>query len=325
MPVRRHGKGWEARVQFGGRRPSKTFAARSDAVEYEKRVRTRINDHRVGRAPRYSAEEAIQHWLKNEAKLLRSYDNLVNKVRVLSPHFKGRYLDELGAVAQAVKAAGIAEGLKVGTINRRLAVLRRVARLAHRQWDWLERDVAAKIQLLPGEQAREVQATPVQAKKLMAAAKPRTRAAIVWAALTGLRKSELRRVRPEHFRGRALEVARSKTARPRLVPLAAGLRPQDFPFDLTDNEVSRDFRAARVAAGMPWLQFRDLRRTCGSWIVQRTRSLKAAQDLLGHTSIAITARHYAHLLDEHVREAVATLPRLSAGKARGRRKRARAA
>jgi integrase len=75
---------------------------------------------------------------------------------------------------------------------------------------------------------------------------------------------------------------------------------------------------------MKWLQFRDLRRTCGSWIVQRTRSLKAAQDLLGHTSIAITAKHYAHLLDEHLVDAVRTLPRL-AGLARGRRRKLKAA
>lgn len=203
-------------------------------------------------------------------------------------------------------------------------MLRRVARLAHRQWEWLERDVAAKIQLLPGEEARTQQATPVQAKTLMAAAKPRTRKAIVWAALTGLRKSELQRVKPGDFGRAALTVPRSKTARPRIVPLAAGLRAQDFPFNLTDDEVSKDFRAAREAAGMPWLQFRDLRRTCGSWIVQRTKSLKAAQDLLGHSTIAITAKHYAHLLNEHIREAVATLPRLT-GKARGRRKRAKAA
>jgi integrase len=49
--------------------------------------------------------------------------------------------------------------------------------------------------------------------------------------------------------------------------------------------------------------------------VQRTGSLKAAQQLLGHTTIAVTARHYSHLLDEHLREAVDTLPDL-AGKQR---------
>lgn len=117
---------------------------------------------------------------------------------------------------------------------------------------------------------------------------------------------------------------RTKTGRPRMVPLARGLSPDTFPYDLTERELSPGFRDARRAAGMPWLQFRDLRRTCGSWIVQRTRSLKAAQDLLGHTTIAITAAHYAHLLDEHLREAVKSLPRF-AGMTRGRQKKKKAA
>ena len=243
----------------------------------------------------------------------------------MTPHLRGRPLEEIHEVAEDVKRRGMADGLAPATINRRLAVLRRVARLAHRQWDWLDRDVGAKIRLIPGEEPRRVQGTPEQVKTLMLAAKPRTRAAIVWAALTGLRKGELRRVRPESFENGALVLTETKTGRPRIVPLARGLRPQDFPYGLTDNELARDFREAREAAGMAWLQFRDLRRTCGSWIVQRTKSLKAAQDLLGHTSIAITARHYAHLLDEHVREAVNKLPRLSVGRARGRRKTAAAA
>jgi integrase len=319
MPIRRHGKGWEVRVQHGGRRFSKTVATRSDALAVEGRIRQRINDRRAGRTPSYTVEEAVRRWLEGDATLLRSHANLVNKFRVISPHIKGRLLEEIADVAEDVKVSGLAEGLKPATINRRLALLRRVARLAQRQWDWLERDVAAKIRLLPGEEPRQAQATPAQIKALMTAAAPRTRQAIVWAVLTGLRKGEVQRVKPESFQRGALVLTETKTGRPRVVPLAPGLRPAEFPFGLTDNELARDFRAARAAAGLPWLQFRDLRRTCGSWIVQRTKSLKAAQDLLGHTSIAITARHYAHLLDEHVREAVNTLPRLATGQARGRR------
>lgn len=322
MPIRKHGKGWEVRVQHAYGRASRSFGDYRDAQEYERTLLHRINDHRVGRIPRYSLAEALEKWLKVEAKSLQSYENLVDKTRLLYPFIKGRRLDEIAEVAEEVKAAGMKRGvrskapLKPATINRRLAILRRVARLAHRQWDWLDRDLGAKIKLLPGEEARLQQATPEQTKTLMARAKPRTRKAIVWAALTGLRKGEMRRVTPDSFQGRAIVLHRTKTARPRIVPLAAGLNPRDFPFGLTENELSEDFREARDDAGMPWLQFRDLRRTCGSWIVQRTGSLKAAQDILGHSTITVTAKHYAHLLTGHLRQAVATLPRL-AGIARG--------
>lgn len=324
MPIRKHGHGWEVRIRRVKPEISKSFRRYRDAAEFERRALQRIEDHRVGRSPAHSLEEALDRWLGNEAKALRSFENLQDKVRIIYPYIHGRTLLEIADVAEEVKRAGMATELKPATINRRLAVLRRVGRLAFRQWQWLEHDEAARITMVPGEEPRYVQATKAQVDTLLAAAKPRARQAIVWAALTGLRQGELRAVEPHHFHGRRLVITRNKTGKPRRVPLARSLKPQDFPYDLTDREVTKDFRAAREAAGMPWLQFRDLRRTCGSWIVQRTKSLKAAQDILGHTTIAITAKHYAHLLDDHLEEAVATLPSF-AGMARGRHGKKKAA
>jgi integrase len=324
MPIRKHGTGWEVRVQHAGERLSKSFSSYRDAQEYERRIKQRVEDHRVGRAPRYSLEEAVERWLDGEAKSLSSYRNLENKVRAILPHIQGKALTEADTAAAELTKAGLSAGLRPATINRRLAILRRVARLAHRKWRWIESDVAARITLLPGEEPRYVQATEAQVDTLLEQAEPRTRQAIVWAALTGLRQGELRRVEPHHFKDGALAVYRTKTGRPRMVPLAPGLDPDTFPYGLTSWEVTTLFRKARKAAGMEWLQWRDLRRTCGSWIVQRTKSLKAAQDILGHTTIAITAKHYAFLLDEHLRDAVKTLPRF-AGMARGQKKKKKAA
>lgn len=255
--------------------------------------------------------------------MLKSIENLKDKVAIIYPHVRGKLLSDVVAVAEAVKSAGIKKRLKPATINRRLAVLRRVAKLAFRQWDWLDRDLGARIALLPGEVPRYVQASPEQARALLGAAEGRGRAVILWACMTGLRKSELRALQPEQFEGGSVVITKGKTNKPRIVPLN-GLRADLFPFGMTEHEIDKAFRAARKAAGMPWLQFRDLRRTFGSWIVQNTGSLKMAQDLLGHTTPTITSRHYAHMLTGHLEAAVKTLPNL-AGQARGRHKRKKAA
>lgn len=317
MPIRRHGKGWEVRIRRVRPNISRSFKSYRDAAEFERRTLQRIEDRRVGRPAQHSLEEAVDRWLGNEAKALRSFRNLEDKARAIYPHIKGRPLEEAPEAAEAIIKAGLEAGLKPATVNRRAAIVRRVARLAYRKWQWLQHDVSGRISLVPGELARDVQATPAQAKVLIDAAEGKVRQAIIWGALTGLRRGEIVQVEPHHFRGRRLILASktTKTGKPRSVPLAPDLRPADFPFGITLGELDRGFQDARKAAGMTWLQFRDLRRTCGSWIVQRTRSLKAAQDLLGHSTIAITAKHYAHLLDEHVAEAVHTLPRL-AGMAR---------
>ena len=324
MPIRRHGRGFEVRVQYTGRRISRTFGSYRDAQDFERRHRNRIADHRVGRTAQYSLEEAIERWLYGEAKLLRSHRHLENMVRVMLPHITGRKLTELTEAAEAIKEAGIKDGLQPHTINRRLAILRRVGRIARRRWKWLDQDIAGELEFLPGEEPRYVKATQEQAEKLLKAARGRTREAIRWAVLTGLRQGELRALKPHDFQNGAIVLTKNKTGRPRRVPLAEGLTPDDFPYGLTDNEVARDFREARRRAGMPWLQFKDLRRTFGSWIVQKTRSLAAAQDLLGHSTPVITSKHYAHLLEGNLRAAVRTLPTF-AGLTRGKNRRKKAA
>jgi integrase len=320
MPIRRHGKGFEVRIRSVKPEISRSFRRYRDAAEFERRTLQRLEDSRVGRTPTYTLEEAVDRWLGNEAKALQSFRNLQNKVRAIYPHIQGKRLDQLAEAAEDVKQAG--SGLSPATVNRRLAILRRVGRLAHRKWEWIDRDVAARISLLPGEEARHVQADAAQAERLLGAAEGNARKAILWAIGTGLRSGELRRVEPHHFRNGSLVVTKTKTGKPRSVPLAPFLKPEDFPYGLTSTDVESRYRAARKAAGMPWLQFRDLRRTFGSWIVQKTQSLKAAQELLGHTSIAITAKHYAHLLEGDRRKAI---QRTFAGMARGQAKRRKAA
>lgn len=324
MPIRRHGKTYEVRVQHGGQRISKSFGSYRDAAEFDRRTKQRLQDRRVGRTPQYSLEEALARWLTGEGAALRSYDTNADKIRLMQDQARGRALTEIADVAETLTRQWSKEKLKPATINRRLAILRRVGRLAYRKWKWLEHDEAARITMLPGEEARYVQATPQQADRLIKAARGKTRQAIVWALLTGLRKSELLAVERHHFRDGALLITRTKTGKPRSVPLHRDLSASSFPWGLTVTDLENRFRDARKRAGMAWLQFRDLRRTFGSWVVQRTGSIKAAQDLLGHTTPVITSKHYAHLMRGHLQQAVDTLPHF-AGMARGRKGRRKAA
>jgi len=294
MPVRKHSRGWEARVQSAGRRFSKTFRSKRDAHEWEAQIRSRINDRELGRTPRYTLEEAVARWLKGEAATLKSYSNLLEKVRVIHPHIQGRALAEVGDVAAAVRAAGLHDKLKPATINRRLAILRRVARLAFRSWGWLDRDISGRITMLPGEAERHVYLTRAQAKRLGAAARGPVREAIRWTLLTGLRRGELLSITPENFRDGAILLAETKSGRPRVIPLPAELNQKRFPYGLTPDTLRNGFEAARARAGLSGIRFHDLRHTYASWLTQAGVMPTALRDLLGHSSLAVTSR-YAHL------------------------------
>ena len=222
------------------------------------------------------------------------------------PHIAGLDLEHVGDAAEAVKRAGLSAGLAPATINRRLAILRRVANLAFGQWNWLEVDVARRVQLLPGERARHTYLTPAQVKRLAAAAvDARVADAIVFAATSGLRRGELLRLRAEDRRKGTLYLATSKNGRPRLVPLPPEAQRIHLPIELTVDELRKGFDRARVRSGLREIRFHDLRHTYASWLVQSGAPLAAVRDLLGHSSMAVTGR-YAHLATKDLRRAVAT-------------------
>jgi len=316
VPIRKHGAGWEVRLQHGGRRISKTVATRSDAQFLEARLRQRVNDTKAGRVPAYSLEEAFVRWLNGEARTLKSRETVDSIVRRVFTKLKDRALHEIVDVASKVEEEGLKNGLLPATINRRLAVLRRVAKLAYRKWGWLENDLGAKIQLLSGERKRSRYLTHAEAKRLLAASSGPLREALRWLLLTGLRRGEFLKVTPESFRDRQLLVEISKSGKPRAIPLPAELDPKRFPYGLNETGLEKGFQKARARSGLQGVWLHDLRRTYGTWLLQNGASLASIRDLLGHSDITMTSRYLGTTATD-LRAAVKVLSRV--GLSRGRK------
>lgn len=326
MPVRKRGDRWHVRLQVNGQRIERSLgpaATKAEAKAYEAQIRQDVINGKLHKAPKRSLEDAILRWLEGEAAQLRDRAGIINKTRAIRPYCQGRSMEQIVEAAEAVKASGIKAGLKPATINRRLAILRRIANLAHDQWEWLDQPLGRRIKLLGGEKPRMVYLTVAQAEVFIDTIAERSRAAVLIYLMTGMRVSELLRFDPRKHLvdGHIFLDTSTKTGRPRIIPLtteAAEAVSKWKPGQVTYNTLRKDFEEAREQAGMPWLQMRDMRRTFGSWIMQRTQSLKITQDLLGHTTPSITNAHYAFLLNTNLQQAVATLPNLSAaGQKRG--------
>lgn len=69
------------------------------------------------------------------------------------------------------------------------------------------------------------------------------------------------------------------------------------------NDVRSSFSGACRRAGVENFRFHDLRHTFASRLVMRGASIKAVQELLGHSTLNMTMR-YAHLSPEHLKDAV---------------------
>lgn len=132
-------------------------------------------------------------------------------------------------------------------------------------------------------------------------------------------------------RGGLLSLRQGKTGKTVVIPLTDDLRAalHRFPRGIGETPVCRDssgtpfyiaevqraFAVARKIAGINAnLTPHALRHTLGSWLASAGESLRTIQELLGHSSPVVTAKHYAHLLpaDEAKVRAVTRISEIAA-------------
>lgn len=309
MPVRKRGDSWQVDVQVAGRRARQTVSTKATALEIEAKLRRDLERERVGLSPSRTLTHALADYLETSATALRSYHSVTYVAKVIRP-FCNRPIDRIADAAADIIRDGQKHGRTPATINRHLALLRRLGNLAFR-WGWTDSPLGKRVELLRENQERHVYLTQRQVAAIAAeAAHEGTRDAIWLAATTGLRRGELLALRPEHYRDGALWLATSKSGRPRRVPVPADVRYicERLPLAVTVDSLRKDFSRAREKAGLSGARFHDLRHTFASWAIDAGVDLRLLKDLMGHSTMQMTSR-YAHLEDRHHDEAMRKMAR----------------
>jgi integrase len=249
--------------------------------------------------------DAIQHWLKTEVAHHKAKKSTEGNAYALAEWIKGMDLQHVVSVSEEYKKAHRGS-LTNSTINRRLAVLRRVANLAYRRWGWLHAPLGQKIELLPENPARERFLDRSELARLLRGIPNRSmRKAALVAAFTGLRRGELSRLRPVNVQGDLIYLKTTKSGKPRTVPVVHHVR---FALRRLPFGVHADTLTHSVQRAMPGVRFHDLRHTAASLLIQAGVDLYRVGTILGHSDIRTTKR-YAHLAVDDLRSAVNVLGR----------------
>lgn len=307
MPVSKRPNGsYQVTVCYGGRtyRKASRHWTYADAKAYERQWLAAIRDAAAGRQPERLIADGLEKWLTEHVPRLRSARQTRNHCRALLPYIAGRKLTEIPAVWSEIKAAEVRKA--PATTNHKGRILRQVARMAWREWGWLDRPLV--VTLLP-ETPRERFLTPAEVEALAdAMGSPQGRGYVLLAAYTGIRRGHLLRLTARDVEGEFIRLDRSsKTRSLQWVPLHPKVREiaASLPLGIGESRLRDEWDAARKATGID-CRWHDLRHTCASWLVQAGVPLHTVGEILGHSSPAVTKR-YAHLAPQHLADAMAKL------------------
>jgi integrase len=217
--------------------------------------------------------------------------------------------------------AAVERRLTAAAVNRPLALLRHLLRLAHEEWETI--DNVPRIRLEKEPQGRLRWLTQQEITRLLDACtkskNKELRPAVIVALNTGLRRGELLGLtweRVDLSRG-VIRLELTKSGRRREVPMnddsyraLVGLGPKGDGRVFKTHYIQTAYNNAVEAAELDDVNFLTLRHTFASWAVMRGVTLKELQELLGHASLTMTMR-YAHLAPEHLRTAVSRLEGLA--------------
>jgi len=276
-----------------------------------------------GRPERKEFNEFAETYLNDYAKVnKRSWKADRSYLKSLKSFFGGTYLDDISTLhVERYKAARLGQGVKKATVNRGLAILRRMLNLA-KEWGFLEGD-RGRIRLFPeNDSLKERILSQEEEKALLRECCGHLKPIVKTALETGMRRGEILNLRWSQvdLKNRTIKVERTKSGRTRYVAINSSLAKELASLKKTGSvyvfanpetgrpyaDVKRAFKGACRRAGIRGLRFHDLRHTFATRLVERGVDLITVKELLGHSTVKITER-YTHSDRDRKREAVESL------------------
>jgi integrase len=262
------------------------------------------------------------YWYKDEDEELKWKDE------ILTEHFGGRKLFQISALDieefKKQRKEKPAEGKKIRSdvsVNRELEVLRHMLNKGI-EWGMLGENpfTGFRDPIFFEERNDRVRFLEEgEIKKLLEASPPYLANLIKGAIFTGLRKGDLFNLKwsdvnlERGFLNYREQKKRDKLGFKYLNGDMIGLLMEipkgesDYIFAGPDGkplrDIKRSFHTALKKAGIKDFYWHDLRHTSASHLLMRGASMKAVQEHLGHTTIAMTQR-YSHLSRDFQREEV---------------------
>lgn len=296
---------------------------REDAEAYLAKLKLdAYRETHFGIKPQRSWQEAVIRYLSLKQSL-RNFPALQRICRHLDRYLGSMSLNQInGDVIWTIIEGERKKGNKPATVNRYLAAVRGILRMARDDWQWI--DTMPKIRMLPGEVERDRWLTREEAERLIRVCPPHLAALVRYALATGCRASEITGLEWNRvdLNRKTAWLNQTKNGTPRGVPLNEDaievLRGQigqhhQYCFVYRGNRIKWEltnsaWHTALATAGIQDFRFHDLRHTWASWHRQAGTSCDELKELGGWKSREMVDR-YAKYATSHLAEAAMRIER----------------
>lgn len=339
MSIRKIRKTWHIDFSSGGKRyrkrsPVNTMAG---AKEYESQLRQKIARGESIEEEKTEAQEKFSKfawdWFEIYVKNNNKHSEILSKEMILRVHlipFFGEFnIEDINSqLVEKYKRNKMKTSICNKTINNQLTVLRKCLNTAI-EWEILEN--VPRIKKLKTPPSKFKYLTEDECETLLSNANGDLKDMILLALRTGIRFGEIIAVKWEDvdFDRRIVSINKSifkgvlgttKSNRVRYLPLTVQVyemlknRKGRIGYLFSDKD-GNPFKRGKYSKCLQNVSGRSeigrigwhvLRHTFASHLVQRGVSLKAVQELLGHSDIKTTMR-YAHLNSDSLRSAIDVL------------------
>jgi integrase len=305
-------------------RQSSGTADRADAEAYLAKLKLdAYRETHFGIKPERTWQEAVIRYLELK-RTLKSFSDVQRICRHLDRYLGDASLRKInGDLIWSIVQGELKKGNKPATVNRYLATVRSLLRMARDEWQWI--DTMPKIRLLTGEVERDRWLTREEAERLIAHCPPHLAALVRFALATGCRASEITGLEWNRvdLQRKTAWLNKTKNGTPRGVPLNEDaievLEEQQgknlkYCFTFRGAPIQRAITntawySALEAAGIEDFRFHDLRHTWASWHRQAGTSCDELKDLGGWKSRVMVDR-YAKYATEHLAVAASRVQRV---------------
>jgi integrase len=326
------GQMWRIDTSYQGIRIRELVATEEMAKILLRKAKTLIDENRYLELKRKSKVtlsqflESYLRWCKSEGQ--KAFKDKSKRLTKMVEFFgKDILLGDVGVQtlegykAHRLSHPGKRGQIKPATVNRDLANFKHLLAKAV-EWGILSENIGTKVKLLKVQNQSLRYLNGEELKSLLGAASRYLKPLVILAVNTGLRKSELLRLKwsDVHFRTGYIELLDQKNGDTSYIPMNSEVKEalrkiphrldSEYVFCRKNGQVPLDikyhFYKALKKSGIPHCTFHSLRHTFASHLAMSGVDLSSIRELMRHKSYAMTLR-YAHLSSQHTQKAVDTL------------------